>query len=84
MNSQVIGFEREAGLEYDFFDSCKKHDIMYAYSDDHQVWQRGQEERKKINERVALHPQLGWIWKRYTSAVNKGIWPKTLEELRDD
>lgn len=31
----------------------KEHDWYYAYSDDHRVWKRGEEERKVIGELTA-------------------------------
>jgi len=40
----------------DFYDQLDRHDWYYSYSDDHRVWQRGEAERKRLDELAATIP----------------------------
>lgn len=41
--------QRIKDVEFEeFFKLCKQHDWTFEYSDDHRMWMRGMEERKKL------------------------------------
>jgi len=40
----------------EFYDQLDRHDWYYAMSDDHRCWQRGEAERKRLDELAATIP----------------------------
>ena len=70
--------------QYAFFDMIKAHDYYFTYADDHRAYVKGNESRKKILLHIEQCPQDGWIWRNYCISVERGKWPNTLEDLRDD
>lgn len=39
----------------EFTKLCREHDLTYAMSDDHRVWQRGEEQRKRMLQFMREH-----------------------------
>jgi hypothetical protein len=70
--------------EFKFFDQVRKHDFWYSMSDDHGVWEKGNNERIGIGLMLKSYPQLAWIWDGFCRAMDEGRRPLSLEELRRD
>lgn len=58
-----------------FYDILSQHDWYYQYSDDHNVWKRGQEESSRIRQILQVeHPrsyQLRELYNQWVRFVNK-------------
>jgi hypothetical protein len=48
----------------DYFQLLERHDWFYAYSDDHRVWLKGEEERKEL-ERRRDEDRSGVLYRMY-------------------
>lgn len=58
--------EREPLLEMrqSFLEMCQRHDLTYSYSDDGEVWRRGEESLRKIKAKAKAMPkeEVKKIW----------------------
>jgi hypothetical protein len=58
-------------LEKDYIERLKAHDWFYEHSDSYQVWKRGEEERRRLNE---IRKQIDFdykIWNQYRPGAFK-------------
>jgi hypothetical protein len=52
-------------LTAEFWDACEAHDWYYNFSDDHGVWRRGEDERKRLIALAESNPDFLDIFMRW-------------------
>ena len=65
--------------ESEFRELCRAHDLTYAYSDDHTVWQRGRQSLDRVKEAAASldHEVAVRIW---NEVVDEKLKPEYRQE----
>jgi len=60
------------GLE-EYYDKLRHHDWYYAYSDDHRVWSRGNENAQRLRDIADTHgPEYKRLYEEYRASVHDG------------
>lgn len=49
----------------EYVTALQRHDWHYDYSDDHNVWRKGREERLRLEDARRQHDRSGALWNQY-------------------